>query len=156
LNHPTEIFIANLASPTLITFDDSPIHNLLLLDITQIAPNHQLQNVEQIAIRDKTIFIFIIDFKREPNLVLGISIGTLTGQPLNKLHKRDFPIRILIKNFDNPFDQRIFPLILQPEKFLRLQKPRIVYILLAKSFEQFSQVSFRKNSVLALTRRAII
>ena len=63
LNHLTELLEADLSVEIFVCLDDSAIHELLELDIVQVASNHHLENSEELTVGDVTIIVNIIDLE---------------------------------------------------------------------------------------------
>lgn len=57
-------------------FDKAYLLELLVL---QIAPNHHLEDDEQLPIADVAVSVNVVDFEREPKLLLFIALGAERG-----------------------------------------------------------------------------
>ena len=64
-DHDTELLEGDLAVEVSVGLDNGTVDELLQLHVVQVAANHHLEHLEELAVRDETIFVHVVNLERD-------------------------------------------------------------------------------------------
>jgi len=111
-----------------VCLHDSPIDELLELHIVQVATDHHLEDLEELAVRNEAVIVDVVDLEGKSELVLLAGTSAERVQPLHELQERDVTVIVSVKDGDDSLDERVVGELGNFEEFRWLESATLIAI----------------------------
>ena len=107
LDHDAEFIEGDLAIEVSVGLHNGPVDQLLKLNIIQVVTDHHLEHLEELAIRDESVVVDVVDLESETQLVL---LRCTRGERVESLHEfkeRNVSIVVPVEDGDDALNKRV-------------------------------------------------
>ena len=149
-DHHTEFAEGDLTVEIGVRLHNGPVDELLQLHVVQVAADHHLEHLEELAVRDEAIVVDVVDLERKSELVFLTGTGAKRVEALDELQEGDVTVVVAVKHGDDTLNERVVRELGDLEELGGLERATLVAINLAEVFVEFLELALREVQVLEL------
>jgi len=149
-DHHTEFAEGDLTVEIGVRLHNGPVDELLQLHVVQVAADHHLEHLEELAVRDEAIVVDVVDLERKSELVFLTGTGAKRVEALDELQEGDVTVIVAVEHGDDTLNERVVRELGDLEELGGLERATLVTINLAKVFVKFLELTLREVQVLEL------
>ena len=149
-DHHTEFAEGDLTVEIGVRLHNGPVDELLQLHVVQVAADHHLEHLEELAVRDEAIVVDVVDLERKSELVFLTGTGAKRVEALDELQEGDVTVVVAVEHGDDTLNERVVRELGDLEELGGLERATLVAINLAEVFVEFLELALREVQVLEL------
>ena len=149
-DHDAEFAEGDLTVEIGVGLHNRSVDELLQLHVVQVAADHHLEHLEELAVRDEAIIVDVVDLERESEFVLLAGAGAERVETLDELEERDVTVVVAVEDGDDALDQRIVGELGDLEELRGLKRAALIAIDLAEVLVELLELALREVQVFEL------
>ena len=149
-DHHAEFAEGDLTVEIGVRLHNGPVDELLQLHVVQVAADHHLEHLEELAVRDEAIVVDVVDLESESELVFLTGTGAERVEALDELQEGDVTVVVAVEHGDDALNERVVRELGDLEELGGLERATLVTINLAEVFVEFLELALREVQVLEL------
>ena len=127
-DHDAELLKRNLTVKVSVRLHNSSVDELLKLDVVQVAADHHLKDLEELAVGDVVVIVNVIDLEGKSEFVFLTGTSTERVQSLYELQERDVSIVVSIEDSNDTSHEWVVRKLGNFEEFRWLESATLIAV----------------------------